>query len=142
LTKLCDKPINYTGLYSQTMYLLKEGFPPHPNAEEIAMIAEHNKAFQRPDDCEEALLTILRKPEEDEAPEVVLVGEIQKKLHVDGFRGSAYSASNIGKTLRRMGIYTHKSRRGSEANVILLRKKGETPVPVVQDEPMQAELPF
>ena len=59
LTKLCDKPINYTGLYAQTMYLLKEGFPPHPNAEEIAMIAEHNKAFQRPDDCEEALLTIL-----------------------------------------------------------------------------------
>ena len=141
LTKLCDKPINYTGLYAQTMYLLKEGFPPHPNAEEIAMIAEHNKAFQRPDDCEEALLTILRKPEDDETPEVVLVGEIMKKLSYN-FRGPAYSAPNIGKTLRRMGIYTHKGRRGSEAYVILLRKKGETQVPTVQDEPKQTELPF
>lgn len=141
LTKLCDKPINYTGLYAQTMYLLKEGFPPHPNAEEIAMIAEHNKAFQRPDDCEEALLTILRKPEDDETPEVVLVGEIMKKLSYN-FRGPAYSAPNIGKTLRRMGIYTHKGRRGSEAYVILLRKKGETQVPTIQDEPKQTELPF
>lgn len=141
LTKLCDKPINYTGLYAQTMYLLKEGFPPHPNAEEIAMIAEHNKAFQRPDDCEEALLTILRKPEDNETPEIVLVGEIMKKLSYN-FRGPAYSAPNIGKTLRRMGIYTHKGRRGSEAYVILLRKKGETQVPTVQDEPKQTELPF
>ena len=141
LTKLCDKPINYTGLYAQTMYLLKEGFPPHPNAEEIAMIAEHNKAFQRPDDCEEALLTILHKPEDDETPEVVLVGEIMKKLSYT-FRGPAYSAPNIGKTLRRMGIYTHKGRRESEAYVILLRKKGETQVPTIQDEPKQTELPF
>ena len=142
MIKLCDKPINYAGLYAQTMYLIKENFPPHPNAEEIALIAKHNEAFQRPDDCEEALLTILRKPEEDETPEVVLVGEIQKKLHLDGFHGPAYSASNIGKTLRRMGIYTHKGRRGSEAYVILLRKKGEAQVPVVQDEPKQTELPF
>ena len=141
LTKLCDKPINYTGLYAQTMYLLKEGFPPHPNAEEIAMIAEHNKAFQRPDDCEEALLTILRKPEDNETPEIVLVGEIMKKLSYN-FRGPAYSAPNIGKTLRRMGIYTHKGRRGSEAYVILLRKKGETQVPTIQYEPKQTELPF
>ena len=105
------------------------------------MIAEHNKAFQRPDDCEEALLTILRKPEDDETPEIVLVGEIMKKLSYN-FRGPAYSAPNIGKTLRRMGIYTHKGRRGSEAYVILLRKKGETQVPTIQDEPKQTELPF
>lgn len=124
------------------MYLLKEGFPPHPNAEEIAIIAEHNKAFQRPDDCEEALLTILRKPEDGEIPEVVLVGDLMKKLLSYGFRGPTYSASNIGKTLRRMGIYTHKGRKGSEAHVILLRKKGEQQVPVVQDEPKQTELPF
>lgn len=142
MIKLCDKPIDYAGLYAQTMYLIKEHFPPHPNAEEIALIAKHNEAFQRPDDCEEALLTILRKPEEDETPEVVLVGEIQKKLHLDGFHGPAYSASNIGKTLRRMGIYTHRVRRGSEAYVILLRKKGEEPVPVVHNEPHQEELPF
>ena len=119
MTKLCDKPINYTGLYSQTMYLLKNKFPPHPSAEEIAMIIEHNKSFQRPDDCEEALLTILRKPKEGETPDVILVGKLMKKLNFDGFRGTAYSAPNIGKTLRRMGIYTHKGRRGSEAHVIL-----------------------
>ena len=142
LTKLCDKPINYTGLYSQTMYLVKKGYPPHPNAEEIAMITEHNKAFQRPDDCEEALLTILRKPEDGEAPDVVLVGDLMKKLLYYGFRGSAYSASNIGKTLRRMSIKTHRDNQGSKAYVILLHKKGETQVPVVQDEPKQAELPF
>jgi hypothetical protein len=124
------------------MYLLKNGFPPHPNAEEIAMITEHNKAFQRPDDCEEALLTILRKPEDGEAPDVVHVGELMKKLLYFGFRGPAYSASNIGKVLRRMGIKTHRDNLGSKAHVILLRKNGEPPVPVAQDEPQQAELPF
>lgn len=143
LTKLCDMPINYIGLYSQTMYLLKNNFPPHPSAEEIAVIAEHNKAFQRPDDCEEALLTILRKPEEDETPEIILVGEIQKKLSADGFHGAAYSASNIGKTLRRMGVYTHKGRNGSEAYVILHKKNGQTQStiakpPIAKEE----ELPF
>ena len=142
MTKLCDKPIDYSGLYAQTMYLINEGFPPHPNTEEITLIAKHNEAFQRPDDCEEALLTILRKPEEDEKPEVVLVGEIQKKLSSYGFRNAPYSAPNIGKILRRMGIQTHKGRRGSEAYVILLHKKGEVSVPIVQDEPKQPELPF
>ena len=143
MIKLCDKPINYTGLYAQTMYLIKNNYPPHPSSEEIALISKHNEAFQRPDDCEEALLTILRKPEKNEIPEVVLVGNLQKRLSDEGFRGPAYSASNIGKALRRMDIITHKGRNGSEAYVILLRNNGQTlatkPVPPSAE---QEKLPF
>ena len=47
------------------------------------MIIEHNKSFQRPDDCEEALLTILRKPKEGETPDVILVGKLMKKLNFE-----------------------------------------------------------
>lgn len=137
MTMLCEKSINYSGLYAQTMYLINNNYPPHPNRDDIALIAKHNKTFQRPDDCEEALMTILRKPEENEIPEVVLVGDLMKKLSYEGFRGTAYMASNIGKTLRRMGIYTHKGRRGSEAHVILLHRMGEMPVPTITPDDTQ-----
>ena len=152
MTKLCDKPINYPGLYAQIMYLIKNNYPPHPNGREIELIVRHNKSFQRPDDCEEALMTILRKPEANEKPDVVLVGELMKKLTLEGFRGTAFTASNIGKTLRRMTIYTHKGRRGSEAHVILLPKQNGYIVPTIEPDDIpvskekhdetQEELPF
>ncbi|MCR4582148.1 MAG: PriCT-2 domain-containing protein [Prevotella sp.] len=142
MTKLCDKPIDFQGLYSQVMYLINKKYPPHPSDDEIALIAKHNEAFLRPNDCEEALLTILRKPEEGETPVEVLVGDLMQKLHTEGFHGAAYCASNIGKTLRRMGIETCKGHRGSEAHVILLPKKGEKPTSAVNTEPVEGDLPF
>lgn len=138
MTKLCDKPINYSGLYAQTMYLIRNNYPPHPNSNEIELIAKHNKAFQRPDDCEEALMTILRKPEENETPDIVLVGNLMKKLSYEGFRGSAFLASNIGKALRRMGIKKHKGRRGAEAEVILLHKNEGFLIPTTKPDEIPA----
>ncbi len=138
LIKLSEKPIDYRGLYAQVLYLITQNYPPHPSEEEISQINLHNVAYLQLDDCTEALLTIIRLPKEEEPSEWVLIGDLMKKLAMNGFRGSSFSAIKIGRSLRKMGFNVQKSMYGSKAQVVLLdpRQKAQsyTDTPLAQQK--------
>ena len=51
------------GAYAQALYLLDHGFQPKPTHDESQLITEHNRRFEEPNDCEEAILTFLKQPD-------------------------------------------------------------------------------
>ena len=58
-----DFPLPYEGAYAQALYLLDHGFQPKPTHDESQLITEHNRRFDEPNDCEEAILTFLKQPD-------------------------------------------------------------------------------
>lgn len=99
-----DFPLPYEGAYAQAIYLLEHGFTPKPSQEESQLISEHNHSYMEPNDCQEALLTVIRKPIGVEAAEALSAGDIMRSLNYSGFRGRECSAAEIGKTMKRLGF--------------------------------------
>ncbi len=111
-------PLPYEGAYAQALYLLEHGFEPKPSQEESQLISSHNRSYMEPNDCEEALQTVLRKPEGLEASEALTAGDIMRSLYYSGFRGREFSASEIGKTMKRLG-FESKLIRGSRKYLVV-----------------------
>ena len=92
------------GAYAQALYLLDHGFQPKPTHDESQLITEHNRRFEEPNDCEEAIRTFLRQPDGIGSSETMSSGDIMHELNYRGFRGREYNANNIGKTMRKLGF--------------------------------------
>ena len=107
-----DRPLCYEGAYAQALYLLNHGFDPKPTYEESRRISAHNRSFMAPNDCEEALLTFIRKPTEHDNPVALSAGDLLQELINRGFRGRGFSAVEIGKTMKRLE-FGCKTVRGS-----------------------------
>lgn len=97
-------PLPYEGAYAQALYLLDHGFNPQPTHEESQLITDHNRRFEEPNDCEEAIRTFLRQPDGIGSSETMSSGDIMHELNYRGFRGREYNANNIGKTMRKLGF--------------------------------------
>ena len=103
-------PLPYEGAYAQALYLLDHGFIPQPTHEESQLITNHNRRFEEPNDCEEAILTFLRQPDGIGSSETMSAGDIIHELNYRGFRGREYNANNIGKTMKKLGFESKKIR--------------------------------
>ena len=97
-------PLPYEGAYAQALYLLDHGFNPQPTHEDSQLITDHNRRFEEPNDCEEAIRTFLRQPDGIGSSETMSSGDIMHELNYRGFRGREYNANNIGKTMRKQGF--------------------------------------
>ncbi len=97
-------PLPYEGAYAQALYLLDHGFEPKPTHEESQLISEHNKRFEEPDDCEEAILVFLKVPETMDNTESLSAGDIMRELNLRGFHGRQYNSNSIGKAMKKIGF--------------------------------------
>ena len=103
-------PLPYEGAYAQALYLLDHGFQPKPTHNESQLITEHNRRFEEPSDCEEAILTFLKLPDTLDNAESLSAGDIMRELSFRGFRGREYNANSIGKAMKRLGFEKRKIR--------------------------------
>ena len=97
-------PLPYEGAYAQALYLLDHGFNPQPAHEESQLITDHNRRFEEPNDCEEAIRTFLKVPDTLDNTEAMSAGDIMHELNIHGFRGREYNSIAIGKTMKRLGF--------------------------------------
>ena len=97
-------PLPYEGAYAQALYLLDHGFNPQPTHEESQLITDHNRRFEEPNDCEEAIRTFLKVPDTLDNTEAMSAGDIMHELNIHGFRGREYNSIAIGKTMKRLGF--------------------------------------
>ena len=111
-TNINDNPIDYDGAYAQAVYLLRNGYQPKPTREESMRIKEHNQAFMQMNDCEQALLTFVRQPEEYANVQIVTPGDLLQELNNRGFRGAPFNTNEIGRSLTRLGFKSKKTKRG------------------------------
>ena len=72
--------------------------------EESQLISEHNKRFEEPDDCEEAILVFLKVPETMDNTESLSAGDIMRELNLRGFHGRQYNSNSIGKAMKKIGF--------------------------------------
>ena len=105
-----DFPLPYEGAYAQALYLLDHGFQPKPTHDESQLITDHNRRFEEPNDCEEAILTFLKLPDTLDNAESLSAGDIMRELSFRGFRGREYNANSIGKAMKRLGFEKRKIR--------------------------------
>lgn len=110
-------PLPYEGAYAQALYLLDHGFQPKPTHDESQLITEHNRRFEEPNDCEEAILTFLKLPDTLDNAESLSAGDIMRELSFKGFRGREYNANSIGKSMNRLG-FESKTIRGVKKYLI------------------------
>ena len=103
-TDLKASPLPYAGAYAQAIYLLDNGFSATPTQQESQRITDHNTGYKEPDDCEEALLTFIARPERPELGQALSAGDLLKELSLRGFHGSAFSSVRIGKVMRRLNF--------------------------------------
>ena len=101
-------PLPYEGAYAQALYLLDHGFNPQPTHEESQLITDHNRRFEEPNDCEEAIRTFLKVPDTLDNTEAMSAGDIMHELNIHGFRGREYNSIAIGKTMKRLGFEKKK----------------------------------
>ena len=110
-------PLPYEGAYAQALYLLDHGFQPKPTHDESQLITDHNRRFEEPNDCEEAILTFLKLPDTLDNAESLSAGDIMRELSFKGFRGREYNANSIGKSMKRLG-FESKTIRGVKKYLI------------------------
>ena len=101
----------YEGAYAQALYLLDHGFQPKPTHDESQLITDHNRRFEEPSDCEEAILTFLKLPDTLDNAESLSAGDIMRELSFKGFRGREYNSYSIGRAMKKLG-YESKTIRG------------------------------
>ena len=112
-------PLPYEGAYAQALYLLDHGFNPKPTHEESQLITQHNAGYMEANDCEEVLKSIIRQPAVHEQPEGYLAGELMQLVNGKGFRGREFSASAIGKAMRRLGYDPIRTSKGMRYLVVV-----------------------
>ena len=112
-------PLNYEGAYSQAVYLLEHGYEPKPTYDESLLISQYNRQFLSPNDCEEALLTFVRRPKEDEKAEACTAGDLLRELNYRGFQGRGFNTVNIGKAMKSLGFEARRINGYNKYSVVL-----------------------
>ena len=120
---LNDHPLPYEGAYAQALWLLENGFDPKPTREESELISEHNLPYLMPNDCEEALMTIIKRPDETDTKVALSAGELMRELRSYGFQGREFNTVEIGKNMSRMGF---ERKRINGINKYLVAKVNQT----------------
>ena len=66
------------------------------------MISSRNSRYTEPNDCEEVLKTLLRRPTDKDNSVALSAGDILNELGYKGHRGKPFSAVEIGKAMHRL----------------------------------------
>lgn len=114
-----EHPLNYEGAYSQAIYLLEHGYEPKPTYDESLLISAYNRRFLTPNDCEEALLTFVRKPRVNEKAEAFTAGDLLRELNSRGFQGRGFSTVTIGKAMKSLGFEPHRVNGYNKYDLVL-----------------------
>lgn len=114
-----DFPLPYEGAYAQALYLLENGFEPEPTFEESKLISQNNKFYKSPNECEEAILTFVRQPADNEIAVALSAGDLLRELNVHGFHGPSFNAVNIGKAMKAIGFNSRKIRGQNKYRVVV-----------------------
>lgn len=112
-------PLNYEGAYSQAVYLLEHGYEPKPTYDESLLISQYNRQFLSPNDCEEALLTFVRRPKEGERSEAYTAGDLLRELNYRGFQGRGFNSVNIGKAMKSLGFEPRRINGYNKFTIVL-----------------------
>ena len=96
-----DHPLDYTGLYSQVMYLWQSGFAYWFNQEEIRALSKHVSRFEAPNLEEDQIRKHFRIPEPGELYEVYSVADVLSVINLE--QKVVLSPTKVGMLLSKMG---------------------------------------
>lgn len=139
---LHESPLPYEGAYAQAFYLAHSGYRFKPTKEESELITSHNREYMEPNDCEEAIATYYRKPNNDETGIAVTAASIQQHLAALGLRGKGYSVVEIGRALTHLGFCKYKINGHSKYLVVqkdfdTVKREGESEAHEIKVEKME-----
>ena len=97
-----DHPIDYTGLYSQVMYLWQSGFAYWFDQEEIRSLAKHVSRFEAENLEDDQIRKHFRIPNPGESYEVYSVADILGVINLE--LKTPLSATKVGMLLNKMGF--------------------------------------
>ena len=96
-----DHPLDYTGLYSQVMYLWRCGFAYWFNQEEIRSLSHHVSRFEAPNLEEDQIRKHFRIPKPGEMYEVYSVADVLSVINLE--QKTVLSPTKVGMLLSKMG---------------------------------------
>ena len=107
-------PVNHDGLYSQALYLLKNGFRYWYEGEEIDRLNRHNELHRMKDPAEENLFVFFRKPlPEDTGVMLMPAAAILTKLNIFGkVQVNQRSQQVLVQALEKYGFKTRRNEQG------------------------------
>lgn len=112
-----DHPIDYTGLYSQVLFLWQSGYPYWFDQEEIRSLAKHINRFEAANLEEDQLLKHFRLPKPGEAYEVYSVADVLGVINQE--LKLPLNATKVGMLLNKMGFT--KVRKNNRRGYIVYR---------------------
>ena len=104
-----DHPLDYTGLYSQVMYLWQSGFPYWFDQNEIRELAAHVSRFEAPNLEEELILKHFRLPLPGEAYEVYSVADVLGVINLE--LKAPLSHTKVGVLMNKLGFKSVRTRK-------------------------------
>jgi predicted P-loop ATPase len=118
-----DNPLNYTGIYSQALYLYRHKFVHYFDKSDIERMTRHNKQFMVPNIEAELIASYIRKPYSTEVGKLLSSTEILGYI-ADGRISGKVDVATIGKKMREMGFEEKRTKK----------KRGWICVPMSRDE--------
>ena len=116
-----DHPIDYTGLYSQVMYLWQSGFPYWFDQEEIRRLSKHVSRFEVDNLEEDQIRKHFRQPNPGEAYEVYSVADVLSVINLE--LKTMLSHTKVGMLLNKLGF--KKVRKDNRRGYKVYRYTGE-----------------
>lgn len=114
-------PINYPQLYAQLLHELNEGYRYWFNEEETSRIMKDNTLFQRTEGLDEILLSLFRRPRENEEMTPLNISDIITtiKCNMPNFQANDTMAARIGCALNRLDIQKNRKKNGTYYNLLV-----------------------
>jgi predicted P-loop ATPase len=114
-------PINYPQLYAQLLHELNEGYRYWFNEEETSRIMKDNTLFQRTEGLDEILLSLFRRPRENEEMTPLNISDIITtiKCNMPNFQANDTMAARIGCALNRLDIQKSRKKNGTYYNLLV-----------------------
>ena len=135
-----DHPIDYTGLYSQVMYLWQNGFVYWFDQEEIRSLERHLEHFEAPSLEEELILKHYRKP--GATDHVVFRSTADILLRINAGMKQPLSAVKVGRLMKKLGFRQIKNNNKRLWHTVELSFEEIERNKIVLDLPEQGKLPI
>ncbi len=116
-----SRPIYYEQLYAQALDALRDGERAYLDAEEEALVTEHNQAFQQEPAMGQLFHHYFRAAREGESCELLSPAEIMLQIQQkSGIKMPMSKVTHFGRLLRRDGVSHHRVARCTLYKVVAL----------------------
>lgn len=117
-------PVDYEQLYAQAIQALYADERYWFDAEEEAILTEHNQEFEETPAVEQLFQVYFRPAREDEKGEWLLAADILQRIQKSSkIRLSSGQISHFGRILRKLGVSTHRKAHGTYYFVMPIEPK-------------------